>query len=311
MDRRQLLSALLSAMGAGALVSARQQPAGTPPQVFKSGVDVVSLSVTVTDGQHRYITDLEEPDFTVLEDGVRQDLLYFSRSNLPIALSLLIDTSASMEERLLVAQNAAVGFAQRIREQDLAQVVDFDSRVEIVQKFTNDKAALESAIRATAPGGSTSLYNAIYIALRESTKVRAKSSEEVRREAIIVLSDGEDTTSLVSFEEVMELAKRSETSIYTIGLQPRDATFQKGFREAEFVLRQFAQETGGRSFFVQKAEELSGVYGQIADELSSQYSVNYASKNVKRDGAWRRINVQVARSNVTTRTRRGYYAPSR
>jgi Ca-activated chloride channel family protein len=298
-------------MGAGALVSARQQPAGTPPQVFKSGVDVVSLSVTVTDGQHRYVTDLEESDFTVLEDGVRQELLYFSRSNLPIALSLLIDTSASMEERLLVAQNAAVGFAQRIREQDLAQVVDFDSRVEIVQKFTNDKAALESAIRATAPGGSTSLYNAIYIALRESTKVRAKSAEEVRREAIIVLSDGEDTTSLVSFEEVMELAKRSETSIYTIGLQPRDATFQKGFREAEFVLRQFAQETGGRSFFVQKAEELSGVYGQIADELSSQYSVNYASKNVKRDGAWRRINVQVSRSNVTTRTRRGYYAPSR
>src|SRR6478672_4302022 len=191
-------------MGAGVLVSARQQPAGAPPQVFKSGVDVVSLSVTVTDGQHRYVTDLEESDLTVLEDGVRQDLLYFSRSNLPIALSLLIDTSASMEARLLVAQNAAVGFAQRIREQDLAQVVDFDSRVEIVQKFTNDKAALEAAIRATSPGGSTSLYNAIYIALRESTKVRAKSSEEVRREAIVVLSDGEDTTSLVSFEEVME-----------------------------------------------------------------------------------------------------------
>jgi Ca-activated chloride channel family protein len=310
-DRRQLLTALLSAMGGGVLVSARQQPAGAPPQVFKSGVDVVSLSVTVTDGQHRYVTDLEQSDLTVLEDGVKQDLLYFSRSNLPIALSLLIDTSASMEERLLVAQNAAIGFAQRIREQDLAQVVDFDSRVEIVQKFTNDKTALEAAIRATSPGGSTSLYNAIYIALRESTKVRAKSSEEVRREAIVVLSDGEDTTSLVSFEEVMELAKRSETSIYTIGLQPRDATFQKGFREAEFVLRQFAQETGGRSFFVQKAEELSGVYGQIADELSSQYTVGYASKNSKRDGAWRKINVQVSRSNVTTRTRRGYYAPSR
>ena len=126
-----------------------------------------------------------------------------------------------------------------------------------------------------------------------------------------MLSDGEDTTSLVSFEEVMELAKRSETSIYTIGLQPRDATYQKGFREAEFVLRQFAQETGGRAFFVQKAEELSGAYGQIADELSSQYSIAYASKNPRRDGAWRKIAVQVARPSVTTRTRRGYYAPSR
>ena len=99
-----------------------------------------------------------------------------------------------------------------------------------------------------------------------------------------MLSDGEDTTSLVSFEEVMELAKRSETSIYTIGLQPREPAYVKGFREAEFVLRQLAQETGGRAFFVQKAEELTGVYGQIADELSSQYSLGYASRNPKRDG---------------------------
>jgi Ca-activated chloride channel family protein len=303
--RRSVLAALVAA-GAGVLVAAQQ-----PPQVFKSGVELVSLSVTVTDAQHRYVTDLDRSAFTVIEDGAKQEPLYFSKSNLPIALSLLIDTSASMEERLLVAQNAAVGFAQHVREQDLAQVVDFDSRVEIVQKFTNDRAALEAAIRKTSSGGSTSLYNAIYIALRESSKVRARSSEDVRREAIVVLSDGEDTTSLVSFEEVMELAKRSETSIYTIGLQPRDATYQKGFREAEFVLRQLAQETGGRAFFVQKAEELSGVYGQIADELSSQYSIGYASTNIRRDGSWRKIQVQVARPNVTTRTRRGYYAPSR
>ena len=127
----------------------------------------------------------------------------------------------------------------------------------------------------------------------------------------MVLSDGEDTTSLVSFEEVMELAKRSETAIYTIGLQPREQSALKGFREAEFVLRQFAQETGGRSFFVQKAEELTGVYGQISDELSSQYTMGYTPRNAKRDGAWRRLQVQVARGNVTVRTKRGYYAPAR
>jgi Ca-activated chloride channel family protein len=216
-----------------------------------------------------------------------------------------------MEERLVVAQNAAVGFAHRIREQDLAQVIDFDSRVEIVQEFTADKAALERAIRGTSSGGSTSLYNAIYIALRELKKVRTKRAEGLRRDAIILLSDGEDTTSLVSFEEVMELAKRSETSIYTIGLQPREPSYVKGFREAEFVLRQLAQETGGRAFFVQKAEELSGIYGQIADELSSQYSLGYAPKNAKRDGAWRKVAVQVTRPNAVTRTRRGYYGPTR
>lgn len=296
-------AALVLAVTAGAAQQA--------PPVFRSGVDVVSLNVTVTDAQGHYITDLEQPDFTVLEDGAKQELLYFGKSNLPIALSLLIDTSASMEERLLVAQSAAVGFAQRIREHDIAQVVDFDSRVEIVQGFTADKAVLETAIRKTSSGGSTSLYNAIYIALKELAKVKARNKDELRRQAIVLLSDGEDTTSLVSFEEVMELAKRSETSIYTIGLQPRDPTYVKGFREAEYVLRQFAQETGGRAFFVQKAEELTGVYGQIADELSSQYTLGYASRNAKRDGTFRRVQVQLARQNVLARTKRGYYAPSR
>ena len=293
------------------LLAAFAAAAQEPPRVFRAGVDLVSLNVTVSDGQHRYVTDLDQADFSVFEDGAAQDLLFFNRSNLPIALSLLIDTSASMEERLVVAQEAAVGFAQKIRPQDLAQVVDFDSRVEIVQGFTNQTAALEKAIRATSSGGSTSLYNAVYIALRELAKVKAKGQEDVRRQAIVVLSDGEDTTSLVSFEEVMELARRSETAIYTIGLQPREQGALKGFREAEFVLRQLAQETGGRSFFVQRAEELGAIYGQIADELSSQYTMGYASKNPKRDGAWRKVQVQVARSNVTVRTRRGYYAPAR
>jgi len=299
-------SLLVALVLASALAAAQ-----APSQVFRGGVDLVSLNVTVTNAQQQFISDLTEADFSVFEDGARQNVVFFNRSDLPIALSLLIDTSASMEERLLVAQDAAVGFAQRIREQDLAQVVDFDSRVRVAQGFTNDKTALERAIRGTASGGSTALYNAVYIALRELAKIKAGSQEEVRRQAIVVLSDGEDTTSLVSFEEVLELAKRSETGIYTIGLQPRDAVALKGFREAEFVLRQLAQETGGRSFFVQKAEDLTGVYGQIAEELSNQYSIGYAPSNPKRDGAWRKLQVQVTRGNVTVRTRRGYYAPTR
>ncbi len=306
MRARRTLAIALAVAGLGLALAAQEAP-----QVFRSGVAVVSLNVTVSDSQQRFITDLEQGDFTVFEDGAKQELIYFSKTHLPMALSLLIDTSASMEERLLVAQDAAVGFAQRVRPEDLAQVVDFDSRVSVAQSFTSDKAALEKAIRGTSSGGSTSLYNAVYIALKELAKVKASSADDVRRQAIVVLSDGEDTTSLVSFEEVMELAKRSETVIYTIGLQPREPSALKGFREAEFVLRQFAQETGGRSFFVQKAEELTGVYGQISDELSSQYTMGYAPKNAKRDGAWRRLMVQVGRSNVTVRTKRGYYAPAR
>jgi Ca-activated chloride channel family protein len=305
--------------GATTTVAVQQPPQAGPQakpeppaekQVFRAGVDVVSLNVTVVDAQNRYVTDLDERDFSVFEDGARQELTYFNRTALPIALSLLVDTSASMEQRMPVAQEAAIGFAKTLRAHDLAQVVDFDSRVEIAQQFTNNIADLERAIRSTSSGGSTALHNAVYIALKELAKIKAKGQEDVRRQAIVVLSDGEDTSSLVSFEEVLELAKRSETAIYTIGLQPRDAVALKGFRQAEFVLRQFAQETGGRAFFAQRAEDLKDVYGQIAAELSSQYSMGYASRNPRRDGAWRRITVQVARPSTTARTKRGYYGPT-
>jgi Ca-activated chloride channel family protein len=279
-------------------------------QIFRAGVEMVSLNVTVVDSQGRYVTDLNQEDFGVFEDGAKQELSYFNRTNLPIALSLLIDSSASMEQRMENAQDAAIGFASKIRPQDLAQIVDFDSRVEIRQTFTNKLEDLERAIRMTSSGGSTALHNAVYISLKELAKVKAKNPEEVRRQAIVVLSDGEDTSSLVSFEEVLELAKRSETAIYTIGLQPRETTALRGFREAEFVLRQLAQETGGRAFFTQNVEGLKDVYGQITDELSSQYSMGYSSRNPKRDGAFRRLIVQVARPNVTPRTKRGYYGPT-
>jgi Ca-activated chloride channel family protein len=295
--------------------SADQAPApGQPPiQVpFRAGVDLVSLNVTVADGGGKYITDLTAQDFSVFEDGVKQEVTFFSRTNLPIALALLLDTSASMDSKLATAQEAAIGFAKRLRTQDLAEVIDFDSRVVVLQNFTNSASELESAIKKTAAGGSTSLYNAVYIALKDLKKVVAKNTEEIRRQAIVVLSDGEDTSSLLPFEEVLDLAKRSETAIYAIGLRAPDGpgTTTKGFKEAEFVLRQFAQETGARSFFPNQLSELSGVYGQISDELSSQYTVGYTSRNPKRDGSWRRVVVRANRPSLTARTKLGYFAPT-
>jgi Ca-activated chloride channel family protein len=292
------------AAGGWALAQPKQVPS------FRAGVDVVSLNVTVTDASSRYVTDLDRSEFVVFEDGVQQELTFFNRTNLPIALSLLVDTSASMEDKLATAQDAAIGFAQNLREQDLASVIDFDSRVEILQPFTNDVQALTRAIRQTSAGGSTSMYNAIYISLKELKKARASSDEDVRRQAIIVLSDGEDTSSLITFEEVLDLAKRSETAIYTIGIRSKDPLQGRGFKEAEFVLRQLAQETGGRSFFPSTANELPGIYSQIAQELSSQYTIGYTSRNPRRDGQWRRVVVRLNRPNVTARTKQGYYAPT-
>src|SRR5215203_16417 len=145
------------------------QPPQAPDksQIFRAGVEVVSLNVTVTDPQGRYVTDINQEEFSVFEDGAKQELTYFNRTNLPIALSLLIDSSASMEQRMENAQDAAIGFARRMRPQDLAQVVDFDSRVEIKLGFTNQPEALEAAIRSTSSGGSTALHNAVYISLKE------------------------------------------------------------------------------------------------------------------------------------------------
>jgi len=304
---------MATAIGATvALVGAQSdgQPRNQPS--FRTGVELVSLNVTVADNMGHYATDLQQDDFNVFEDGVKQEVTFFSRANLPIALALLLDTSASMDTKLPVAQEAAIGFAHRLRTQDLAEVIDFDSRVVVLQGFTANGAELEAAIRKTAAGGSTSLYNAVYIALKDLKKVVAKNVDEIRRQAIVVLSDGEDTSSLLPFEEVLDLAKRSETAIYAIGLRSNEGASNgsKIFKEAEFVLRQLTQETGGRAFFPSLASELNGVYSQISDEISSQYTVGYTSRNPKRDGAWRRIVVRVNRPSVTARTKQGYFAPT-
>ena len=284
-------------------VSPRQAPA------FRAGVDVVSLNVTVLDGAQRYVTDLDQSAFRVLEDGRRQELTFFSRRQHPVALSLLLDSSASMEQHLPTLQSAATDFVRRLKPNDIAQVIDFDSTVEIRQPFTGNQGDLEQAIGRVRAGGSTSLYNAVYIALRELQKVRAVAEEEVRRQALVVFSDGEDTSSLISFEELRDTARRSETAIYTIALRGND-TRKTDFQDAEYAMRTLAQDTGGRSFFPSQISDLTGVYEQIADELGSQYTLGYASLNPRRDGAWRRIAVVVDRPNVRTRAKQGYYAPT-
>ena len=311
MRRVILIAATLLAVFASAPTAQDAPPApNRQSQVFRSAVDIVSLNVTVVDGAAHYVTDLDQNDFSVFEDGVKQDVTFFTRRQQQIAMSMLLDSSASMEDKLQTLQTAAVNFVKRLKPADLAQIIDFDSSVQIRQGFTSNQGDLESAILQTAAGGSTSLHNAIYISLKELRKIRVQAEEDVRRQALIVFSDGEDTSSLVSFDEVLDLAKRSETAIYTIALRGTD-TQTRGFREAEFVMRQLAQETGGRSFFPTKIDDLNGVYAAIADELASQYTLGYTSRNSKRDGAWRRVVVQVAKPSATPRTKKGYYAPTR
>jgi Ca-activated chloride channel family protein len=295
-------------------VSAGGPQAQTPPvqreTTFRSGVDLVALNVTVTDPSNRYLTDLAAEELLVYENGVKQEIGYVSRTNLSLSVALLLDSSASMDDKMRTTQEAASGFVQSLRPQDQAQVIDFDSRVNVLAPFTSSKADLEKAIASTVAGGSTSLYTAIYIALRELKKTETRGTEDLRRRAVIVLSDGEDTSSLVSYDEVLELAKRTETAVYAIGIRSKEpAGSGRGSGQADFALRQLTTQTGGRVFFPSSADELKAIYALISQELSSQYLVGYTSSDQKRDGAWRRINVRTSRPGATARTRMGYYAP--
>jgi Ca-activated chloride channel homolog len=303
MTSRRTVAVVVALVGAVAVTVVAQQQGR-----FKAGVELVSLNVTVMDGA-KFVTDLNEKDFDIFEDGAKQTVTFFSRLQQPIALAILLDTSNSMEEKLATAQEAATGFARRMRKEDAIEVIEFNSQVRIAQEFTNDMNALERAIRQTSVNGSTSLYNAIYVSLRELKKEKAKSAEDIRRQAIVVLSDGDDTSSLVDYDDVLDLAKRSETAIYAIGLRQQE-TGRPRFKEAEFILRQLTKETGGLAFFPNTISELPKIYEQISQELSSQYAIAYSSKNPLKNGAWRRLIVRVARPNLTTRTRQGYYGPS-
>ncbi len=309
----RLTSALLAAGLIVAGVGSSGPVAGAPQDPFRGGTETIRLSVTVTDSAGRLVPGLAREDFQIFEDGQLQDVQVFSPDPQPVALALLLDASTSMEQKLPVAQEAAVGFVRRLRPRDIAQITDFNNEIRIRQDFTGDVNLLERAIRSIRTGGSTSMYNAIYNALGELKRARATSPQEVRRQAIVVLSDGEDTTSLVTYEDVLDSAKRSEVAVYAIGLRSRDPAMRRatGFNEADYVMRTVAQETGGRVFFVDDAAQLPAVYTQIADELANQYLLGYSSKNQKRDGAWRLVSMRMTRPNTTARTRSGYFAPNR
>jgi VWFA-related protein len=192
----------------------------------------------------------------------------------------------------------------------------FSDDIRVTQPFTSDVFALEAAIRATQPHGSTALYNAIYIALQEFVKLN-KQASNIRRSAIVVLTDGEDTASLLDFDDVLDRAKRTGISIYPIRVvsawEVTKAQYDGSFRyftQSDYALKMFAQETGARVFFPVQLFELAGVYQQIAEELSVQYSLGYPPTNTRRDGVFRRIVVQLLQHPAAhPRTRSGYYAP--
>lgn len=313
--KRLAFGCIVTALTLATTASAQTPAAGEPAQgasVFRSGASLVALNVTVTEGK-RLIPGLTLSDFAVYEDGVLQRVQFFESHDIPIDLILLIDTSASMSDKMTIVHEAAVGFLKTLRETDRGAVVTFGDNVNIAQVLTSDRTALEQAVRRAQPHGSTALNNALYVAMKEFGRT-AQQTGEVRRQAIAVLSDGEDTSSVIGFDDVLMMARKTGINIYTICLQnqyslARTESGRKYFSESDYSMKTLAQETGAQSYFPQSVQELKGIYAGISDELSNQYSIGYAPTNWRADGRFRRIIVKVtAHPEFRPRARLGYTA---
>jgi len=287
-----------------------------PVPTFRSASALVALNVTVQDRGAKFVRGLQPADFVVYEDGVKQDVRFFESTRVPVDLIVLIDTSTSMRDKLAAVHEAASEFLKTLRPDDRGAVVSFANTVSVLQPLTSDQALLEKAVRSTEPSGSTCLNNAVYIALKQFGQA-AHQEGDVRRQAIVVLSDGADTASVVSFDDVIGLAREMGVSIYTVSLQSAAEKKQEEIwgrrrnEDADFTMKALAKETGAQSFFP-ATSALKGVYASIASELASQYSIGYVPANGQADGTFRRVNVQVVtRPDVRSRTRLGYTADNR
>jgi Ca-activated chloride channel homolog len=307
-----LLLIAVCAVAVGAAAAA--DPAADNP-TFKTGVDLVALNVTVTNRAAKHVLGLQADDFVVLEDGVRQSLSFFSATSVPLDLAILLDASASMLGKMTLARDAAVALAKSLRPGDRASVIEFRDAVRVRQPLTNDIGAVAAALGEIAPAGSTSMYDALYIALKELA-AREHSPQAVSRQAIVLLSDGADTASLSSPDDVLDLARREGVAVYAISLRaPAEIAREKlanggrlFFGEGEYGLKRLAEDTGGRAFFPRAPGELKPIFETVAEELGHQYAIGYVPTNNRRDGAWRRVAVQVLAGDARPRTRTGYFA---
>lgn len=291
-----------------------------PQETIKVGVNLVNLYVTVRGKDKRILTDLSKEDFQVLEDGQPQEISDFAREvNLPLTFGMLIDTSISQMRVLTMEQDAADRFLGRVlRPKDLAFVLSFDLNVDLLGDFTSERRQLMDAIRRARINGAntpmmvqgpvaqrptgTKMYDAIYLACRE------KLSGEAGRKAVILLTDAMDFGSSETLESALETAQRTDTVIHVIGVADYGFYGYGGY-SGEGYAKKLAEQTGGRSIFVNNEKKLEEAFSQISEELRTQYVLSYYPTNRTKDGKFRKIEIKVKRDDTKALARKGYYAP--
>ena len=316
-NRARQAVACCAAMALAVPALPQEQVQGRAPTI-KTEVNLVNLFATVRDKNKRVITDLKQDDFKIFEDGHEEKISFFSREmTMPITLGLLLDTSGSEQNMLGAIQGAGSRFLRRVlRKGDEAMIMSFDTDVDLLADFTDDRPILDRAIskaRINTPGGGyiggnpgpigsgnmtgTALYDAIYLACGE------KLNGEAGRKAIVIVTDAQDEGSKVKLEEAIEAAQRTDTVIHVLLVaDPR-------FGGNASVARKMTEETGGRVIYVNSEKKLEEAFDQISEELRSQYTLGYYPSNTTKDGKFRKIHVDLENKDLKALTRRGYYAP--
>ena len=315
--KKLLASSVTAVLAVAMAVPASPQDPQQGP-VIRSQVNLVNVFATVRDKNKRIVTDLKKEDFKLQEDGQDQQIAFFSKEvTMPITMALLLDTSGSEQFMLGAIQDAGGRFLRRVlRKGDEAMIISFDTDVDLLSDFTDDRGLLERAIskaRINTPGGGfaggnpgpignantpgTTLYDAIYLACGD------KLNGEAGRKAIVIVTDAQDEGSKVRLEEAIESAQRTDTVIHVLLVaDPR-------FGGNAGVAHRLTDETGGRLIVVSSEKKLEEAFDQISEELRSQYTLGYYPTNSQKDGKFRKIHVETSNHEYKVLTRKGYYAP--
>ncbi len=278
-------------------------PSPTPEEVIRIDTELVNLDVRVVDRNNRPINTLQEKDFKVLEDGVVQQIDFFSKSEVPTNYGLVVDNSGSLRQQLDKVIDAGKVFVNSNRPDDETMIIRFvgKEKIEIEQPFTQNKVDLNDALdNLFIEGGATAIRDAVYLAVENISEYeRGKSFEDKKRRALILVTDGEDRNSYYTEKMLFDLLRESEVQIYVIGFVD-ELSKQGGFisksdhEKAKDFLERLASETGGKAYFPKSAADLPNLAREISSELRTQYSIGYIPSNDRKDGTYRAIKVSVA-----------------
>jgi Ca-activated chloride channel homolog len=274
--------------------------------VFRAHTDEVNVIFTVTDKRGKFIRDLKQDEFKILDNNLppKQVTHFDAETNLPLRVGLLIDASNSIRDRFQFEQQAAIEFLQQIirPQSDKAFVLAFDEVWDLTQDFTGDMDKLTRGIQVIRPGGGTAMWDAVYFASRDKL-LKEKDNFPVRR-AIILVSDGDDNQSRVLRQEALDMAQRAEVIVYTISTN-LSSTQDQGDKNLKIL----ADATGGRAFFPFKLQELADAFHDIQEELRSQYVIAYKPDQFYANGQFRPIQITMADKKFRVRAKKGYYVP--